>query len=144
MKNQSSVKIRKTQNCKSNKIKEHKLPQEEYTRPHTLSKLNKSLCWTLVAIMVVMFLSYYITTLMQVHLTKLSSETMKLNNENIELQNKLDNLMSYNNVEELIRQTGKLDAARQVIEIDAVKTNFDKKKVKKKGMQNYYRWSLGF
>ena len=120
------------------------MPQKEYTRTHTLSKLNKLLCWILAAIMVVMFLSYYITTLMQVHLTKLSSETMKLNNENIELQNKLDNLMSYNNVEELIRQTGKLDAARQVIEIDNVKTNFDKKKVKKKGIQNYYRWSLGF
>lgn len=120
--------------------------QENYTpaKKHTLSKLNKSLCWLLVLIMVVMFISYYLTTIMQVSLTNLSGETMKLNNENIELQNKLDNLMSYNNVEEQVRMTGKLDAARKVVEFDEVKINFDKRKIKKKGLNNYYRWSLGF
>ena len=81
---------------------------------------------------------------MQVQLTKLSSATMRLNNENIELQNKLDNLMSYNNVEELVRQTGKLDAARQVIEIDTPQKVSQTKKMKKRNIQNYYRWSLGF
>ena len=91
-----------------------------------------------------MFVSYYITTVMQVQLTKLSSATMRLNNENIELQNKLDNLMSYNNVEELVRQTGKLDAARQVIEIDTPQKTTQPKKLPKNKTKNYYRWSLGF
>lgn len=110
---------------------------------HTLSKLNKALCRFLVLIMIVMFISYYITTLMEVKLTKLSSETMKLNNENIELQNKLDNLMSYHNVEEAIRRTGRLDTARQVIDIDDTPKTFPKT-VKKKSSANYYHWSLGF
>ncbi len=116
----------------------------DYRPVHTLSTLNKSLCWILFLIMAFMFVSYYITTIMQVQLTKLSSATMRLNNENIELQNKLDNLMSYNNVEELVRQTGKLDAARQVIEIDTPQKVSQPKKMKKRNIQNYYRWSLGF
>ena len=81
--------------------------------------------------------------MMQVSLTKLSSETMQLNNENIELQNKLDNLMSYHNVEELVRRSGKLNSARQVIDINSDK-KVNIKNVKKKHNPNYYRWSLGF
>ncbi|MCR5262136.1 MAG: hypothetical protein K6C94_09930 [Candidatus Gastranaerophilales bacterium] len=110
---------------------------------HTLSTLNKTLCRLLMAIIVIMTISYYITTLMQESLTKLSGETMKLNNENIELQNKLDNLMSYHNVEELVGRSGKLNPARHVIDINADKPVNTKKNVKKYN-PNYYRWSLGF
>ena len=116
----------------------------DYTPVHTLSTLNKSLCWILFLIMVFMFASYYITTVMQVKLTKLSSETMRLNNENIELQNKLDNLMSYNNVEELVRQTGKLDAARQVIEIDNLPKSTQPKKLPKNKIRGIYVPSFAF
>lgn len=121
------------------------MPDEfEQIKPkHTLSKLNKFLCRLLVVIMIVMFISYYVTTLMQVKLTKLSGETMKLNNENIELQNKLDNLMSYHNVEELVGRSGNLTAARQVIDIDS-SSKIPIKTVKKKSSANYYHWSLGF
>ena len=80
---------------------------------------------------------------MQESLTKLSGETMKLNNENIELQNKLDNLMSYHNVEELVGRSGKLNPARHVIDINTDKKTNQKKSVKKYN-PNYYRWSLGF
>lgn len=91
-----------------------------------------------------MFVSYYITTLLQVHLSKLSSETIKLNNENIELQNKMDNLMSYHNVENLVKQHGNLDTATQVIEMGE-ELPVNEKPIKKKSFYpNYYRWSLGF
>ena len=114
--------------------------------PHTLSKLNKMLCWILVFIMIVMFISYYITTLMQVRLTKLSSETIKLNNENVELQNKLDNQMSYNHVEELVGSSGILGPAKQVIEINDNRVLHPKKKKNNKKFDdsNYYKWALGF
>lgn len=81
---------------------------------------------------------------MQVQLSKMSSETIKLNNENVELQNKLDNLMSYNNVEELVRQTGILDTAKYVVEIDYKQNDTAPKKLPKKHSHNYYHWSLGF
>lgn len=114
--------------------------------PHTLSKLNKTLCWVLVSIMITMFISYYITTLMQVKLTKLSAETIKLNNENVELQNKLDNQMSYNHVEELVGKSGILGSAKQVIEIsEDFSFQLPPKKAMKKEDDNIrYKWSLGF
>ncbi len=120
---------------------------EEYEQKqpkHTLSSLNKSLCRLLAVVMIVMFVSYYITTLMQVRLSKLSGETIKLNNENIELQNKLDNLMSYHNVENLVKQNGNLDTAAQVIEMGEELPVNDKPIKKKNFYPNYYRWSLGF
>lgn len=94
--------------------------------------------------MIVMFLSYYVTTLLQVRLSKLSSETIKLNNENIELQNKMDNLMSYHNVESLVKQHGTLDTATEVIEMGEELPVSDKLVKKKNFYPNYYRWSLGF
>ncbi|MBQ2644109.1 hypothetical protein IJG14_00875 [bacterium] len=123
------------------------MSQEEFNNikpKHTLSAINKALCRLVLFMMIIMFISYYFTTVMEVKLTKLSSETMKLNNENIELQNKLDNLMSYHNVEELVRKTGKLNTARQVIEIDTTTKIQPKKTNKKNIIKNYYRWSLGF
>ena len=120
---------------------------EEYERKqpkHTLSSLNKSLCKVLACVMIIMFVSYYITTLLQVHLSKLSSETIKLNNENIELQNKMDNLMSYHNVENLVKQHGNLDTATQVIEMGEELPVSEKPIKKKSFYPNYYRWSLGF
>ncbi len=119
---------------------------EEYmqNRPHTLSRLNKSLCWLLVVIMTVMCLSYYITTLLQVRLTDMSKKTSKVNNENVDLQNRLDKLLSFNNIEALVRNSGKLDTAKQVIEIDPRRRITPLKTQKVKNERNYYRWSLGF
>ncbi len=122
---------------------------EEYIRKrpsHTLSRLNKSLCSLLLIIMIIMFISYYITTLIQLELSKLTSATSKLNNENVELQNNLDKLMSYNNVEELVRRSGVLDSARHVIEMESEGKTviFQKKRNNNIDERNYYRWSLGF
>lgn len=92
-----------------------------------------------------MFISYYITTLLQLELSKLTTATSKINNENVELQNKLDKQMSYNNVEYLVRHSGMLDAARQVIDMDSENRIIPVKKTDKKlNDKNYYRWSLGF
>ena len=113
-------------------------------KPHTLSSVNKSLCWLLAVIMIVMFISYYITVLAEVKLTKLGSETMRLRNENVELQNKLDNMMSYNRVEELVKRTNKLDTAKQTLEIDYIAPKQYKKQKNKTIVKTYYRWSLGF
>ena len=112
----------------------------------SLSRVHTSLCFILAAIMIVMIVSYYITTLLQLELSKLTTETSRLNTENVELQNSLDKLMSYNNVEELVRNSGILDATRQSMEMDTKKRIIISKKPTKKNNneKNYYRWSLGF
>lgn len=120
------------------------MEQKYQEKPHTLSSINKSLCWLLAAIMIVMFISYYITVLAEVELTKLGAETMHLRNENVELQNKLDNMMSYNRVEELVKKSNKLDTAKQTLEIDYIPPQPVKKQKNKTTTKTYYRWSLGF
>ena len=94
--------------------------------------------------MTVMCLSYYITTLLQVRLTDMSKKTSKVNNENVDLQNRLDKLLSFNNIEALVRNSGKLDTAKHVIEIDPRRKITPLKTQKVKNERNYYRWSLGF
>lgn len=118
--------------------------QNKKEKPHTLSSINKSLCWLLAVIMIVMFISYYITVLAEVKLTKLGAETMRLRNENVELQNKLDNMMSYNRVEELVKRSNQLDTARETIEVDYIAPQPVKKQKNKMSVKTYYRWSLGF
>ena len=112
--------------------------------PHTLSAVNKSLCRLLAVIMIIMFVSYYITVLAEVKLTKLGAETMRIRNENVELQNKLDNMMSYNKVEELVKRTNQLDTAKQTLEIEYIPPQPVKKQKHKTKVKTYYRWSLGF
>jgi len=121
-----------------------KTESDKKEKPHTLSAINKSLCWLLAVIMIVMFISYYITVLAEVKLTKLGAETMRIRNENVELQNKLDNMMSYNKVEELVKRTNQLDTAKQTLEIDYIAPQPVKKQKRKTAVKNYYRWSLGF
>lgn len=121
-----------------------KTESDKKEKPHTLSSVNKSLCWLLAVIMIVMFISYYITVLAEVKLTKLGSETMRIRNENVELQNKLDNMMSYNKVEELVKRTNQLDTAKQTLEIDYIAPQPIKKQKHKSNIKTYYRWSLGF
>lgn len=112
--------------------------------PHTLSAINKSLCWLLAFIMIIMFISYYITVLAEVELTKLGAETMRLRNENVELQNALDNMMSYNRVEELVKKNSNLDTAKQIMEVEYVKPSVVRSRKKSFPAKQYYRWSLGF
>ena len=121
-----------------------KTESDKKEKPHTLSAINKSLCWLLAVIMIVMFISYYITVLAEVKLTKFGAETMRIRNENVELQNKLDNMMSYNKVEELVKRTNQLDTAKQTLEIDYIAPQPVKKQKRKTAVKNYYRWSLGF
>lgn len=74
----------------------------------------------------------------------MSKKTSKVNNENVDLQNRLDKLLSFNNIEALVRNSGKLDTAKQVIEIDPGRKITPLKTQKVKNERNYYRWSLGF
>lgn len=120
------------------------MEQKRQETPHTLSAINKSLCWLLASIMIIMFVSYYITVLAEVELTKTGAETMRLRNENIELQNALDNMMSYHKVEELVKKNSHLDTAKQTFEIDYIKPSPVKNRKKTLKVKQYYRWSLGF
>lgn len=66
-----------------------------------IAKINRTLCSFLSVLILVSLVSYYFVTSSGMTLNKIGRETIKLNNENVELQNRLDNMQSYNNVDQI-------------------------------------------
>jgi hypothetical protein len=77
-------------------------------------------------------------------LNKIGRETTKLNSENVELQNKLDNLRSFNNVDKLVRKNNLLNTAKQVIEVPAATAVKPEKQFIATTDQKSYKWSIGY
>ena len=68
----------------------------------------------------VAFVSYYFAMSDELALNKLSRQITALNDENSELQNNLDRLKSFNNVDDTMMQKSMLAKAQNVIEVPAV------------------------
>ena len=83
-------------------------------------KINKFLSAVSVVLVVLSLVSYYFVSDCQKTMNTLGREIVALSNENIELQNRLDSLNSFNRVDSLIQGRTSLDTAKKVIEIPAV------------------------
>ena len=81
-----------------------------------IKRVNKTLCVILSLLIMVVVVSYYFVISCEMKLNDLSRQTVILNNENEELQNKLDSLKSFNNVDKTLQQNNMLQRAGQVIE----------------------------
>ena len=68
----------------------------------------------------VAFVSYYFSMSNELALNKLSRQISTLNEENAELQNNLDRLKSFNNVDSKMMEYNMLQKAAKVIEVQAV------------------------
>lgn len=83
---------------------------------------------------------YYFVSCKEVQLNQISRETLELNYENDELQNKVDSLQSYYNIDKAVSKTNILERARQVVEVDAIalpNVNFNKKTGRKTLVVSY-------
>ncbi len=85
-----------------------------------IRKVNKTLCGLLGIAVIVAFVSYYFAMSDELALNKLSRQITALNDENAELQNHLDRLKSFNNVDDKMLQYNVLTKAEKVIEVQAV------------------------
>lgn len=85
-----------------------------------IRKVNKTLCGMLGIAILVAFISYYFAMSNELTLNKLSRQITTLNDENAELQNHLDRLKSFNNVDNRMMQYNVLTKAAKVIEVQAV------------------------
>lgn len=97
----------------------------------------------MLCIIVISTISYYFVVSSEIKLNEYSRETTLLNVENAELQNKLDRLKSFNNVDLTMQKNNLLQRPEQVIEATEVDSDniVDKKKsnsVKPKV------WSIGY
>ena len=79
-------------------------PQYKTYEEMAISKVNKTLCVILGVLVLVTLVSYYFVTSNEMTLNKIRKEIIALNDENTELQNKLDNVSSKRQeVKELIK-----------------------------------------
>lgn len=106
-----------------NSIIEGYFPKENLVRDMAIKRINKSLCIILSLLVAVVVISYYFVISCEIKLNDLSRQTVILNNENEELQNKLDSLKSFNNVDKTLQQNNLLQRPGQVIETPEVQAS---------------------
>ncbi len=103
-----------------NSIIEGYFPKENLVKDMAIKRVNKTLCVILSLLIAVVVVSYYFVISCEIKLNDLSTQTVILNNENEELQNRLDSLKSFNNVDKTLQQNNMLQRAGQVIETPEV------------------------
>lgn len=117
-------------------------PKENLVRDMAIKKLNKTLCVLLGLIVVVSFASYYFVLSTEMKLNELTRQTVILNDENTELQNTLDKLKSFKNVDATMQKNNFLQKADMVIETPEVNVNVNRDSVKKSSKT--FKWSVGY
>lgn len=126
-----------------NSIIEGYFPKENLVKDMAIKRVNKSLCIILSILIAVVVVSYYFVISCEIKLNDLSRQTVILNNENEELQNKLDSLKSFNNVDKTLQQNNLLQRPGQVIEtpeVQATAENAGKNTLKRRVFDN----AIGF
>ena len=116
--------------------------QEDNEKQMAIRKLNFTLCIMLAVLIAVTTISYYFATATEMKLNNLSRETTVLNDENVELENQLDRLKSFNNVDASVQKNNLLTKAKQVIEVQEV----DSANIAKNTADNrkIFSWSVGY
>jgi hypothetical protein len=116
--------------------------KENFIKEMAIRKVNTSLCAMLAFFIVAAFVSYYFAMSNEITLNTLSRQVTTLNDENMELQNNLDRLKSFNNVDSMMAQQNILQKPAKVIEVTqvaaAVAVN------DKKSFSNNIDWSIGY
>ena len=125
-----------------NQVIEGYFQKEISQKAMAIRKVNKTLCGLLGIAVLFAFVSYYFSMSNELTLNKLSRQITTLNDENAELQNQLDRLKSFNNVDSKMMEYNMLQKAAKVIEVQAVSSasavneNFDK--------TASFNWAIGY
>lgn len=119
-------------------------PQYKTYEEMAISKVNKSLCIILGVFVIFSLISYYFVTSNEMTLNKIRKETIALNDENTDLQNKLDNLKSYYNVDKTMKSKNLLHKAKDVIEVQELHTDETNLAVDLVNEKQSFKWSLGY
>lgn len=99
-----------------------------------IQRVNNFLYFILGLLVLFCLVCYYFVSCKEVQLNQISRETLELNYENEELQNKVDSLQSYYNIDKAVSKTNLLERAKHVVEVEAIdlpNLNFNKANKKK-------------
>ena len=94
-----------------------------------IQRVNNFLYGVLGFLVLFCLICYYFVSCKEVQLNQISRETLELNYENEELQNKVDSLQSYYNIDKAVSKNNILERAKHVVEVDAIdlpNLNFNK------------------
>ena len=140
--NYSSQSYSENQIRDDNQVIEGYFQKEISQKAMAIRKVNKTLCGLLGIAVLFAFISYYFAMSNELTLNKLSRQISTLNEENAELQNQLDRLKSFNNVDSKMMQYNTLQKAAKVIEVQAVNSAvaIDKKTEKTAS----FNWAIGY
>ena len=127
----------------NNSIIEGYFPKENLVRDMAIKRVNKSLCIILSILITVVVISYYFVISCEMKLNDLNRQTIILNNENEELQNKLDSLKSFNNVDKTLQQNNLLQRPGQVIETQEIQAS-EENVGKNKFSHRVFNHAIGF
>lgn len=134
---------RSVQNLAVNSIIEGNFPKENVVRQMAIKRVNKMLCIILSVLIAVVVVSYYFVITSEMKLNEISRQTIVLNNENAELQNQLDSLKSFNNVDKTLQQNNMLQRAGQVIETQAIEVDPSEAE-NKTSKRKLFNYAIGF
>ena len=126
-----------------NSIIEGYFPKENVVRQMAIKRVNKLLCVLISTLIAVVIISYYFVLTCEMQLNDLSRQTVILNNENADLQNQLDRLKSFSNVDKTFQQNNMLKRAGQVIETQAVTVD-SVENLPKKSKKRIFSYAIGF
>lgn len=117
-------------------------PKENIRKEMAIRKINTTLTILLGIFLVLTAIGYYFATANEMVLNNLSRQTVVLNDENADLQNRLDKLKSFNNVDMTMKKSNMLKKAQRVMEIPEVSSNTiaDKKLAAEKP----FSWAIGY
>ena len=126
-----------------NSIIEGYFPKENVVKQMAIKRVNKMLCIAISLLIAVVVVSYYFVLSCEMKLNELGRQTVILNNENTDLQNKLDTLKSFSNVDKTFQKNNMLKRAGHVIE--APEVTVDPASVtKKQTKKRIFKYAIGF
>lgn len=116
--------------------------KENLVKEMAIRRLNQTLCGLLGVFLVITFFSYYFAMTNEVTLNTLSRQITTLNDENADLQNNLDRLKSFNNVDSKMLENNMLQKAAKVIEVQAVASAAPIEKAQT--TTSPFSWAIGY
>ena len=112
----------------NNQVVSGKFPKQNSVKDMAIKRVNSTLCCLLIGAIFVSAISYFFVVSSEIKLNECSRKTTMLNVENSELQNKLDKLKSFNNVDLTMQKNNLLQRPEKIIEATEVNTNINNKK----------------
>lgn len=107
-------------NPENNQIISGYFVNEKSYKEMVVQRVNTILYCILGFLVLFCLVSYYFVSCKEVQLNQISRETLELNYENDELQNKIDTLQSYYNIDKAVSRANILERARHVVEVNAI------------------------